>query len=100
MASFSNFKIQWHTRDCIVDGRPGYFHTWEQYNQPVGASPMIGGPPAGVISKLFGIVEFADGIERVDPTSIKFCDEEHEFLVNWTSHAAEKSVMDIPVTYY
>ena len=36
---------------------------------------MIGGPPAGVFSQIHGIVEFEDGVRRVDPTRIKFCDE-------------------------
>ena len=83
MASFPNFKIQWETRDCMVDGKPGYFHTWEQWSRPVEASPMIGGPPAGVLSMIFGIVEFADGIERVDPVKIEFCDYEHASLCAW-----------------
>ena len=41
---------------------------------------MIGGEPAGVFSKIYGIVEFEDGIRRVDPTEIKFCDEENAML--------------------
>ena len=90
MASFTNFKIKWETRACTVKGKPGYFHTWEQYSQPVGASPMIGGPTAGVISKLFGIVEFAHGIERVEPTLIQFCDEENANLVTWTEYEKER----------
>lgn len=65
------------TRDCMVDGRPGYFHMWEQFSKPVSASPLMGGPPAGVIAQVFGIVEFSDGIERVDPYKIKFTDEEN-----------------------
>ena len=85
MAKFTDLKIHWETRDCIVDGRPGYFHTWEQYSQPVG------GPPAGVVSHVFGIVEFEEGIERVEPTLIHFCDEEHEFLANLTSHVVDKN---------
>ena len=36
---------------------------------------MIGGPPAGVLSQIYGIVEFEDGVRRVDPTCITFCDE-------------------------
>ena len=75
LAGFNNIKICWETRLCKVDGELGYFHTWEQYSQPIGASPMIGGPPAGVFSCLYGIVEFEDGVRRVDPTCIKFCDE-------------------------
>ena len=44
---------------------------------------MIGGPPAGVLSMTFGIVEFVDGIERVDPVKIEFCDDEHTSLCTW-----------------
>ena len=65
------------TRDCTVDGRPGYFHLWEQYSNPVPASPLVGGAPAGVIAQVFGIVEFSDGVERVQPYKIKFTDEEN-----------------------
>ena len=43
-------------------------------------SPMVGGQPAGVSSNVLGIVEFPDGVERVYPTSIKFCDKENADL--------------------
>ena len=36
--------------------------------------------PAGVFSKMFGIVEFSDGVRRVDPTEIVFCDEDNKML--------------------
>ena len=29
---------------------------------------------------MFGIVEFSDGVRRVDPTEIVFCDEENKML--------------------
>ena len=90
MASFSDIKIRWDTRMCTVDGEPGYFHTWEQWSKPVEESNLRGGAPAGVMSTVFGIVEFADGIQRVDPSSIKFCDEEHESLVAWKELLEEK----------
>lgn len=57
-----NFKIEWETRLCEVDGELGYFHTWEQR------------------SNVFGIVEFPDGVKRVDPARIKFCDEQNAML--------------------
>ena len=75
LAGFNNIKIYWGTRLCKVDGELGYFHTWEQYSRPIGASPMMGGAPAGVFSCLYGIVEFEDRIQRVDPSKIQFCDE-------------------------
>lgn len=67
-------------RLCTVDGKAGYFHTWEHYSKPIEASPLIGGAPAGVFSIVFGIVEFSDGVKRIDPSYIKFCDEENQFL--------------------
>lgn len=67
-------------RLCMVDGKAGYFHTWEHYSKPIEASPLIGGAPAGVFSIVFGIVEFSDGVKRIDPSYIKFCDDENQFL--------------------
>lgn len=75
-----NMTIGWETRLCTVHGETGYFHTWEQFSKPLPASPMIGGEPTGVFSKTYGIVEFKDGVRRVDPTDIKFCDEENASL--------------------
>ena len=74
MASIMSCNIKWETRLCKVKDRYGYFHTWEQYSQPVGESLVVGGPPAGVIAQVFGIVEFEDGVERVEPYQIKFLD--------------------------
>lgn len=76
----SEIKITHITRLCKVDNRLGYFHCWEQYSTPLPASPMIGGAPAGIYSKVYGIVEFSDGVNRVDPTCIKFVDEENKIL--------------------
>lgn len=72
--------VKQERRLCKVKEEHGYFHAWENYSKPLSASPMIGGEPAGVFIKIFGIVEFEDGVRRVDPTEIKFCDEENEML--------------------
>lgn len=55
-----NLEIRWETRLCKVEGKLGYFHTWEHYSRPVEASPLVGGAPAGIVSRVFGIVEFPD----------------------------------------
>lgn len=73
-------EIKQERRLCTVNGEHGYFHTWEHYSEPVGPSPMVGGHSGGVVSYVMGIVEFEDGMRRVDPAVIKFCDEEHEML--------------------
>lgn len=75
-----NFKIEWVTRLCTVGDEHGYFHTWEQYSKPLEASMLRGGAPAGIFSKIYGIVEFTDGVRRVDPSEIKFCDEDNAML--------------------
>lgn len=76
-----DWNIRWHTRDCEVDGRFGQFHTWEQYSEIIPPSLFVGGHSGGVMAQVFGIVEFEDGVERVEPTKIKFTDPEHGELV-------------------
>ncbi|MCQ4833998.1 hypothetical protein NE556_02110 [[Clostridium] symbiosum] len=76
-----NMQMEWKTRLCQVGEKLGYFHAWEHYSKPLEASPLMGGAPAGVFSKMFGIVEFSDGVRRVDPTDICFCDEENDMLL-------------------
>lgn len=75
-----SMQIEWKTRLCQVGEKLGYFHAWEHYSKPLEASPLIGGAPAGVFSKMFAVVEFSDGVRRVDPSEIVFCDEENEIL--------------------
>ena len=75
-----NMTVEWNTRLCTVKGETGYFHTWEHYSKPLPASPLVGGEPAGLFSQIFGIVEFKDGVRRVDPTAIIFCDEQNAIL--------------------
>lgn len=45
-----------------------------------------GGHPAGQIGQVYGIVEFKDGVRRVDPVFIKFCDEENAALCALVKH--------------
>lgn len=77
---YNNITISFETRLCTVDGKLGYFHCWEHYSKPIEPSPMIGGHPGGILSQIFGVVEFPDGVKRVDPYQIKFCDEQNEIL--------------------
>ncbi len=72
--------VEWATRRCKVGDQIGYFHCWEYFSQPLGASPFIGDAPAGVFSRIFGIVEFHDGVRRVEVPDIHFCDDENEVL--------------------
>ena len=67
-----NMGINWGTRLCKVDDKLGYFHFWEQWSNVIGESPLIG--------QVWGIVEFPDGVKRINPTSIEFIDEEHQML--------------------
>lgn len=38
------------------------------------------------LAQWYGIVEFKDGVRRVDPVSIKFCDEENADLCALVKH--------------
>ena len=49
----------------------------------VGTSLLRGRHPVG---QVYGIVEFKDGVRRVDPVSIKFCDEENANLCALVKH--------------
>lgn len=60
--------VKQERRLCTVRGSYGYFHTWEHYTNSSGQSGV------------YGLVEFEDSVRRVEPTCIKFCDEENEML--------------------
>lgn len=79
-------NVDFPTRLCEVKGELGYFHLWERWSNVIDASPLRGGHPAGQIGQVYGIVEFKDGVRRVDPVSIKFCDEENAILCEMAKH--------------
>lgn len=79
-------NVEFPTRLCEVNGKLGYFHRWEQWSKVVDASPLRGGHPGGQNGQVFGIVEFEDGVRRVGPSSIKFCDEENASLCALVKH--------------
>ena len=83
MASFPNtntITLEHERRLCEVDDRVGYFHCWEQYADVLMPGLTAGSSPGGQYSRIFGIVEFEDGVERVEPSHIKFVDEENSML--------------------
>lgn len=90
MAGWTDIKMKWDTRLCTVNDEVGYFHIWEPYSEPIGASMLRGGHPGGVFSRVYGIVEFENGVRRVNPTDIKFCDEENQILHDWNKFRKEK----------
>lgn len=85
-----DFTLKYERRLCKVNNELGYFHCWEYFSKPVPAGLTIGSPPAGVISYVSGIVEFEDGVRHVDPTEIKFCDEEHANLCTLNKYEKER----------
>lgn len=90
-----NCEIRWETRLCEVDGELGYFHCWEHWSNVIDASPLRGGHPGGQIGQVYGIVEFTDGVRRVDPSKIKFCDEENALLTEMAKHHQEGNLESI-----
>lgn len=88
-------QIEWKTRLCTVNDKLGYFHAWEHYSKPLEASPLIGGAPAGVFSKIFGIVEFSDGVRRVDPTDICFAMKRIRCYQKWRNSKMNNDILII-----
>ena len=80
MSARNDIIVKQERRLCEVNSRVGYFHCWYHYSEPVPASLLQGGAPSGVISRVYGIVEFSDRVDLVKPVNIKFCDEENQFL--------------------
>lgn len=50
---------------------------------------MRGGHPGGQIGQVYGIVEFEDGVRRIDPVKIKFCDDDNAMLAELAKHKME-----------
>lgn len=86
MASLSDITIKKERRLCKVGKELGYFHCWEQYGDVIFPVLTVGShpDPGGQYSRVFGIVEFYDQIERVDPTKIQFVDATHERLLEYS----------------
>lgn len=75
----AEIEIKHETRLCKVNGEYGIFHLWEeQYTRPI--SDELSFIPTGIGSQVFGIVEFADCVKRVQPDKIIFCDEQSDYL--------------------
>ena len=89
MAAMNDIAIRTELRLCKVHGKLGYFHCWEQYADVIFQVVSNGSHPGGQYSRVFGIVEFSDGVKRIDPSSIEFVDEKHNFLQDMNIHNEE-----------
>ena len=88
-------------RLCIVNGQVGYFHKWIEkpdflvtfdatfnikslklIRDSIKRNKVIahGQDSVEVFHITMGLVEFADGVREIEPTKIKFCDEENNIL--------------------
>lgn len=88
--NWGNIEVHFETRLCTVGEDMGYFHCWEHYSRPLEASPLAGGAPAGVFSKVYGLVEFPDGVKRIESYRIQFCDEQHAILCEMARQYKER----------
>lgn len=78
--AFGEFTITHERRDCVVNGKVGCFCCWEQWADVIEPSPMTGGHPGGQLAAVYAIVEFDDGVRRVNIADIQFTDEIHKSL--------------------
>ena len=75
---------------CKVGEEFGYFHCWEQYGDVIFPGLTVGSNPGGQYSRMFDIVEFDDRVMRIEPSKIKFVDEVHDFLHEYSKAIMEK----------
>lgn len=70
-------------RECLVKGKPHYFHQWMERRWAVDASSAVGGHPAGFCAMTMALVEDENGqIHEVYPNEIRFTDRELETTEN------------------
>lgn len=84
-------------RLCVVDDEYGWFHCWENYAEVIEPGIMIGSSPGGQFSRVYGVVEFNNGTERILPGKIKFVDDINSVLVgirNETRNSENKNQED------
>lgn len=74
-----NAKMQ-GLRLCEAYFNLGYFHRWENVSRVELIIENGISKPIGVVSKVFGIVEFQDRVELVEPEDIRFVDETNSML--------------------
>lgn len=74
-------------RLCKIGDKYGWFHTWEHYifNQTIVGKAYSKEDTCSSLwpyynSKVYAIVEFPDGVRRVDPNDICFCDTTNKIL--------------------
>lgn len=69
------FTIEEKLRPCYANGKKALFHRWRDAANTHGASPFVGGYPAGQYWSVCGIVELESGqIIQVEPAGIQFID--------------------------
>ena len=77
----ARFTIEWERRLCKAGSRTGYFHCWEHR-------------VCGDQGQVYGIVEFTDGVQRVEPEDIVFLDEANAGLHCFAGSAPPRGVHD------
>lgn len=69
--TYSDYRL------CLVNGKKALFHRWEDRAQTVPESHLRGGPSAGQVWAVLGIVEYEDGtVHEAYPCEIIFIDDE------------------------
>lgn len=87
MATLMESKITYgpELRPCYANGKKALFHRWRDAANTHGASPFVGGYPAGQYWAVCGIVELESGqIIQVEPAGIQFIDtQKHMDGIAW-----------------
>ena len=75
----NRLSITTHLRTCRYMNENYLFHCFGQYSYVRSQSILVGGPPAGQISRVIALIEDETGnIKAVEPEMITFTDNEFE----------------------
>ncbi len=63
-------------RPCLVKGEKALFHQWASRSEIIPPSVALGGHNGGVVSRVFGLIEYDDGkMAEVYPENIQFVND-------------------------
>lgn len=71
MDALHDITIRPELRECTVNGKPGYFHCWEHYSNPI--EPEVVGRPRTVILSTFDPIDFKKEIVTTTGDTIVSC---------------------------
>lgn len=98
----AEFRIEFPTRPCLVNGKKHIFHQWENRAWVAEPGIMVGSAPGGQCSRTLAIVEDEYGqVYEVYPGDVRFIDDKvKEVFGDQTEIDGQLTMHDIQADAY